>query len=130
MHGTGGMANIDSGQRSMYKVILIINQAYNFKVDAVPTAKCKVSLEGHGGPVWSLAKKGNLLFSGSSDTTVQVWDMTTFKPTSTLTGHLSIVHSIDVWNKHVISGSDDRTIKVCTLAFGELSILIRLLVLG
>lgn len=61
-----------------------------------------------------------MLFSGSSDATVQVWDLQTFKPTATLRGHMSIVHSIDVWNRYVISGSDDRTIKVCSVHINSL----------
>ena len=63
--------------------------------------------------MWALAKTKDesLLFSGSSDTTIQVWDLTTLKPVHSLQGHESIVHSIDIYNNWLISGSDDRTIR-------------------
>uniref|UniRef100_A0A8C4SCT4 TNF receptor-associated factor 7 n=1 Tax=Erpetoichthys calabaricus TaxID=27687 RepID=A0A8C4SCT4_ERPCA len=56
--------------------------------------KCKGTFVGHQGPVWCLCvySTGDLLFSGSSDKTIKVWDTcTTYKCQKTLEGHDGIV---------------------------------------
>ena len=56
--------------------------------------KCKGTFVGHQGPVWCLCvySMGDLLFSGSSDKTIKVWDTcTTYKCQKTLEGHDGIV---------------------------------------
>uniref|UniRef100_A0A8C9RD08 TNF receptor-associated factor 7 n=1 Tax=Scleropages formosus TaxID=113540 RepID=A0A8C9RD08_SCLFO len=62
--------------------------------------KCKGTFVGHQGPVWCLCvySTGDLLFSGSSDKTIKVWDTcTTYKCQKTLEGHDALV-SIQVWD--------------------------------
>eukprot|EP01126_Amoeba_proteus_P004438 TRINITY_DN11484_c0_g1_i1.p1 TRINITY_DN11484_c0_g1~~TRINITY_DN11484_c0_g1_i1.p1 ORF type:complete len:466 (-),score=87.86 TRINITY_DN11484_c0_g1_i1:281-1678(-) len=78
----------------------------------IPGIKGK-DMIGHDGPVWSLSHGKESLFSGSSDTTIKVWDLSTNRVKSTLRGHTSIVHCVVGYNddKMVVSGSDDRTIK-------------------
>jgi WD40 repeat protein len=83
----------------------------NNLVDGLINVKCKQTIEGHGGPVWALAKTDAYIVSGSSDTTVQAWDLQTMRPVRTMNGHTSIVHSVEVWNNTIISGSDDRCLK-------------------
>uniref|UniRef100_A0A8C1SAH2 TNF receptor-associated factor 7 n=2 Tax=Cyprinus carpio TaxID=7962 RepID=A0A8C1SAH2_CYPCA len=56
--------------------------------------KCKGTFVGHQGPVWCLCvySTGDLLFSGSSDKSIKVWDTcTTYKCQKTLEGHDGIV---------------------------------------
>jgi len=79
----------------------------------IPGLKSK-DMVGHDGPVWTLSVGNEHLFSGSSDTTVKVWDLNTLRVKHTLRGHTSIVHCVVAFNKDktVVSGSDDKTIKI------------------
>eukprot|EP01137_Pigoraptor_chileana_P007025 Opistho-2@52011 len=77
--------------------------------------KCKGTFVGHLGPVWALAVDGDYLYSGSSDTTIKVWDHTSFKCKATLEGHTDIVHALCIRHRRLYSGSSDFTIKVWDL---------------
>ncbi|XP_045571926.1 E3 ubiquitin-protein ligase TRAF7 [Salmo salar] len=76
--------------------------------------KCKGTFVGHQGPVWCLcASTGDLLFSGSSDKTIKVWDTcTTYKCQKTLEGHDGIVLALCIQGNRLYSGSADCTIIV------------------
>jgi len=73
---------------------------------------CHGSLTGHTGPVWALGAFEGYIISGSSDSTVKIWELATSSCKATLTGHEGIVHAVAVNNRHVISGSSDKLIKV------------------
>eukprot|EP01098_Paradermamoeba_levis_P001002 TRINITY_DN11126_c0_g1_i1.p1 TRINITY_DN11126_c0_g1~~TRINITY_DN11126_c0_g1_i1.p1 ORF type:complete len:392 (-),score=83.09 TRINITY_DN11126_c0_g1_i1:103-1131(-) len=79
--------------------------------------KHKHTFIGHNGPVWCLTISiaSGVLISGSSDSTIKTWDITTGKLKQTYTGHEGIVHCIAVHGKTLISGSSDKTIKVWNL---------------
>lgn len=62
----------------------------------------------------STAKKP-VLISGSLDNTIKVWDLDTGKAVQTLFGHIEGVWSIASDKLRLVSGSHDRTIKVCFL---------------
>jgi F-box/WD-40 domain protein MET30 len=53
-----------------------------------------------------------VLFSGSLDNTIKVWDIASGKATSTMFGHIEGVWSIAYDRLRIVSGSHDRTIKV------------------
>ncbi|KAL0992527.1 hypothetical protein UPYG_G00094510 [Umbra pygmaea] len=77
--------------------------------------KCKGTFVGHQGPVWCLCvySTGDLLFSGSSDKTIKVWDTcTTYKCQKTLEGHDGIVLALCIQGNRLFSGSADCTIIV------------------
>uniref|UniRef100_UPI00358EDF87 E3 ubiquitin-protein ligase TRAF7-like isoform X1 n=2 Tax=Myxine glutinosa TaxID=7769 RepID=UPI00358EDF87 len=77
--------------------------------------KCKGTFVGHQGPVWCLCVHlaGDLLFSGSSDKTIKVWDTcTTYKCQRTLDGHDGIVLALCIQGAQLFSGSADYTIIV------------------
>ncbi|KAL6084807.1 hypothetical protein STEG23_020345 [Scotinomys teguina] len=77
--------------------------------------KCKGTFVGHQGPVWCLCvySMGDLLFSGSSDKTIKVWDTcTTYKCQKTLEGHDGIVLALCIQGCKLYSGSADCTIIV------------------
>eukprot|EP01130_Rhizamoeba_saxonica_P018358 TRINITY_DN9153_c0_g1_i1.p1 TRINITY_DN9153_c0_g1~~TRINITY_DN9153_c0_g1_i1.p1 ORF type:complete len:500 (+),score=104.22 TRINITY_DN9153_c0_g1_i1:160-1500(+) len=81
----------------------------------IPVSQCLETLSGHEGPVWALSSGGpGILISGSSDNTIKVWDMDSLSVRQTLSGHTSIVHSVESYNngQMIVSGSDDKTIKV------------------
>ena len=60
-----------------------------------------------------------MLISGSSDSTVKVWELATSECKQTLRGHEGIVHAVALHNRHVISGSSDKLIKVWDLDTGK-----------
>uniref|UniRef100_A0A671LZV1 E3 ubiquitin-protein ligase TRAF7 n=1 Tax=Sinocyclocheilus anshuiensis TaxID=1608454 RepID=A0A671LZV1_9TELE len=77
--------------------------------------KCKGTFVGHQGPVWCLCvySTGDLLFSGSSDKSIKVWDTcTTYKCQKTLEGHDGIVLALCIQGNKLYSGSADCTIIV------------------
>uniref|UniRef100_UPI00358E0432 E3 ubiquitin-protein ligase TRAF7 isoform X1 n=1 Tax=Myxine glutinosa TaxID=7769 RepID=UPI00358E0432 len=77
--------------------------------------KCKGTFVGHQGPVWCLCvyPTGDLLFSGSSDKTIKVWDTcTNYKCQKTLEGHDGIVLALCIQGNKLYSGSADCTIIV------------------
>jgi E3 ubiquitin-protein ligase TRAF7 len=82
------------------------------------TFKCIGTFVGHQGPVWALAVHGDMLFSGSSDETIKVWDTrtsSTFRVKQTLEGHRGIVHALATYDHVLYSGSHDCTIKVWSI---------------
>lgn len=75
--------------------------------------KCQGTFVGHEGPVWALCMCGEQLFSGSSDNTIKVWDLSaTYTGPKTLTGHSGIVLALLLHGDILFSGSSDSTIGV------------------
>ncbi len=81
-------------------------------------------MKGHVDTVNSLAisPDGRLVVSGSTDTTVRVWDLTAGKQTHCFEGHTGAVKSVAFSpdGKLVASGSEDNTARVWELATGRL----------
>ncbi|KXX73590.1 Vegetative incompatibility protein HET-E-1 [Madurella mycetomatis] len=77
---------------------------------------CTQTLEGHSGPVCSVAfsPDSKLVASGSYDITIKIWDAATGIYTQTLDGHSGPVYSVAFSpdSKLVASGSYNRTIKI------------------
>ncbi|KAA8641922.1 uncharacterized protein ATNIH1004_010861 [Aspergillus tanneri] len=82
------------------------------------------TLEGHSGTVWSLAfsPDGQVLASGSYDSTINFWDPITGELQQTIKGHSDLVRSLafSADGKVLASCSDDRTIKLWNPTTGEL----------
>lgn len=70
------------------------------------------SLIGHQRAVVSLVSASGRLYSGSMDSTIRVWDLTTLQCIQTLTDHTSVVMSVLIWDHFLISCSLDQSIKV------------------
>ncbi|KAL5158455.1 Zinc finger CCCH domain-containing protein 48 [Glycine soja] len=70
------------------------------------------SLTGHTKAVVCLAVGCKMLYSGSMDQSIKVWDMDTLQCTMTLNDHTDIVTSLICWDQYLLSSSSDRTIKV------------------
>ncbi|KAK9058314.1 hypothetical protein SSX86_023155 [Deinandra increscens subsp. villosa] len=69
------------------------------------------SLKGHRGSVLSLIIGAKMLFSGSTDHTIRVWDLESLECKHVLKGHTSDVTSVICWDRYLFSGSLDKTIK-------------------
>ncbi|CAL9234259.1 unnamed protein product [Arabidopsis halleri] len=75
--------------------------------------KYLTALEGHhSGEVSCFVVGGQLLYSGSVDRTIKVWDLNTLQCIMTLKQHTGTVTSLLCWDKCLISSSLDGTIKV------------------
>ena len=79
---------------------------------------------GHGGGVNAVAisRDGCWLVSGSSDSTVKLWDLASGRLVKTLEGHKDFVRSVAISldNRWLVSGSEDSTVKLWDLASGRL----------
>ncbi|KAL5158445.1 Zinc finger CCCH domain-containing protein 48 [Glycine soja] len=71
-----------------------------------------VSLTGHNKAVVCLAVGCKMLYSGSMDQSIKVWDMDTLQCTMTLNDHTDVVTSLICWDQYLLSSSSDRSIKV------------------
>jgi len=108
----------------------IISGSYDktIKIWDFSTFKLVETLEGHTNWINSVAvsKDNKYIISGSSDDTIKIWDLSTFKLVATLEGHTSAVMSVavsdiintpdkfgnNIGKQYIISGSDDKTIKI------------------
>ncbi|KAJ1400989.1 Zinc finger, CCCH-type [Sesbania bispinosa] len=70
------------------------------------------SLSGHTNAVACLAVGGKMLFSGSMDQSIKVWDLDTLECKMTLNEHTDKVTSLICWDHYLLSSSSDCTIKV------------------
>eukprot|EP00058_Branchiostoma_floridae_P009903 XP_002595391.1 hypothetical protein BRAFLDRAFT_69221 [Branchiostoma floridae] len=67
--------------------------------------RCKGTYVGHQGPVWTLCVHGDLLFSGSSDKTIKVWDIPSLEHMKTIQAHDNPVCTLVASNNLLFSGS-------------------------
>lgn len=94
----------------------------NVKIWDTATAACLQTLEGHRGPVWSVAflVNGTILASASEDKTIKIWDAVTGVCLKTLLGHNSAINSITFTQdgKTLASASADNSVKIWDIAKG------------
>uniref|UniRef100_A0A7M5XGL3 Uncharacterized protein n=1 Tax=Clytia hemisphaerica TaxID=252671 RepID=A0A7M5XGL3_9CNID len=69
-------------------------------------------IKGHTGSVLCLQYEGNLLITGSSDSTVRIWNLETGQEMNKLMQHSDAVLTLRLQNSTLISGSKDRSIIV------------------
>ncbi|CAH8506083.1 unnamed protein product [Schistosoma turkestanicum] len=74
--------------------------------------QCTQVLEGHSGSVLCLQYIGNLLISGSSDTTVRLWDLSTGCCLNVINHHAEAVLHLRFRNNILVTCSKDRSIAV------------------
>ncbi|XP_004510869.1 zinc finger CCCH domain-containing protein 17-like [Cicer arietinum] len=86
-----------------------------WRVSSEPSSSFEMvaSLHGHTKSVVCLTIGcRKMLYSGSMDQTIKVWNLDTFECTMTLHGHTGAVTSLICWDNFLLSGSSDCTIKI------------------
>lgn len=84
---------------------------------SAPDEHCVHILAGHGGFVFCLVAVGDVLFTGSQDANIMIWDLNNLQYIGTLPGHKGFVKCLEASyaRKLLFSGSQDKTIKVWSL---------------
>lgn len=79
----------------------------------------ELMLEGHTGSVYCIAitSDSQYIVSGSSDSTIRIWDLESKTEQGCLEGHTGSIRSILITadNKYIVSGSYDKTIRIWSL---------------
>ncbi|XP_016182964.1 zinc finger CCCH domain-containing protein 48 [Arachis ipaensis] len=93
--------------------------AWRYSSDPKPESPFELvaTLSGHTKPVVCLAIGCyKMLYSGSMDHSIKVWDLNTLQCTMTLNGHTDVVTSLLCWEDYLLSSSYDCTVNVwvCT----------------
>lgn len=83
----------------------------------VPDRYCIRMLQGHSGFVLCICIVGDVLFTGSQDNTIMIWDLNNLQYIGTLPGHRGFVKCLaaSYSRKLLFSGSQDKTIKAWSL---------------
>ncbi len=73
-----------------------------------------INYKGHSGPIWCLERNEDILFTGSYDKTIKIWEIPTGTCLNTIRAHSNWVSSLNYWKNSnlLISSSWDCTIKL------------------
>lgn len=84
---------------------------------SAPEEHCVHILAGHTGFIFCLCTVGDILFTGSQDNNIMIWDLNNLQYIGTLPGHRGFVKCLNASysKKMLVSGSQDRTIRVWSL---------------
>mmetsp|Transcript_47238 Transcript_47238/g.101115 ORF Transcript_47238/g.101115 Transcript_47238/m.101115 type:complete len:575 (+) Transcript_47238:113-1837(+) len=84
---------------------------------SAPEEHCIHILAGHTGFVSCLCGVGDILFTGSQDSNIMIWDLNNLQYIGTLPGHKGFVKSLyaSYPKKVLVSGSQDRSIRIWSL---------------
>lgn len=75
--------------------------------------KCVRTMNQSCGSIYSFVVHGHMLFAGTYENTVNIWDMRSYDFIRALPGHTGAVYSLAVHGNKLFSGSYDNTIRVC-----------------
>jgi F-box and WD-40 domain protein CDC4 len=73
---------------------------------------CRNVLVGHQASVRCLEIKGDIVVSGSYDTTAKVWSISEGRCIQTLQGHFSQIYAIAFDGRRVVTGSLDTNVRI------------------
>lgn len=82
---------------------------YNYSIESYK------SIKAHDSDILSTVIYNNYLITGSSDKTIKIWDLDSFKLINTLIAHTGGVYSLVLQNNKLISSSTDKTIRIWDL---------------
>ncbi|EGW34459.1 uncharacterized protein SPAPADRAFT_149368 [Spathaspora passalidarum NRRL Y-27907] len=105
---------------------IIISGSYDSTVrvwDLLDNGNCKHILTGHQDRVYSTAMDfhAKTCFSGSMDSTINMWNFETGKLIKTLEGHSSLVGLLSLVDGVLVSAAADATLRIWDPATGEIS---------
>ena len=107
---------------------LVYADGENIRLQDPRTGEEKMLLTGHTWGIHSmvLSPDGDMLASGSEDTTIRLWDIHTGEHKKTLNGHTDYIYSVAFSpdGKTLASGSDDNTIRLWNVDTGETEIIL------
>ncbi|KAK9809322.1 hypothetical protein WJX73_004674 [Symbiochloris irregularis] len=101
--------------------VITASQDCTARVWDMEIGDCVLVMEGHTGPITSIALAGQLLLTSSQDSTVRVWDMEHGKCLHVLSGHTAAVNDVAVARdgKTAISVSSDETARIWNMMNGR-----------
>lgn len=103
---------------------IIISGSYDTTVrvwDLLDHGRCKHVLVGHSDRIYSTALnyKSRRCYSGSMDSSINVWDYEKGKLLYSLEGHSSLVGLLELSDKYLVSAAADSTLRVWDPKTGE-----------
>lgn len=78
------------------------------------------TLNGHKAAVLCCAFNSEVIVSGSTDSTIKLWNIQGGLPLATLDGHHSDVKRVELLDTHLVSCSDDASAKLWDWTTGQL----------
>jgi len=103
---------------------IIVSGSYNTTVrvwDLLDNGNCKHVLSGHGDRIYSTALNFHTkrCYSGSMDSSINVWDIESGKLLHTLEGHSSLVGLLELSDEYLVSAAADSTLRVWNPKSGD-----------
>ncbi|MFM6270768.1 MAG: WD40 repeat domain-containing protein, partial [Dolichospermum sp.] len=123
-NGTIVLTNLVKLSRFPFRILLLLTKKFK-QLRGVFSLITFNTIFGHKSSVNTLVitPDDSKFISGSSDSTIKIWDLATGKELQTLTGHSRKVNTLAITpdGSKLVSGSDDSTIKIWDLEKNKLS---------